>query len=122
MTVHPDGRMTTRFGMPFADSVSVCIQHRGGQPVTVSGSALRADYDWDAGRSMHFHTRWRADLEMNERSSYDLPFVLADGRKALRDRAKTPRAKLGSTSCGCRQIEHTSSQNDFSSGPVLVSS
>jgi hypothetical protein len=79
-TVGGDGRMTSRYVMPFADSARVWAKNRGDQPVTISGSARVAGYDWDEERSMHFYARWRSDGDMNARSPYDLPFVLADGR------------------------------------------
>ena len=79
-TVRGSGRMTSRYVMPFADSAHVWVKNRSDQPVTISGSAQLASYDWDEERSMHFYARWHSEVGMNARSPYDLPFLLADGR------------------------------------------
>jgi hypothetical protein len=81
-TVRPNGRMISRWVMPFADSVRIRIENRGDQPVTVEGSALPMDYAWDPERSMHFRARWRVDHDMvpDPAAVQDIPFVLAQGK------------------------------------------
>lgn len=79
-TVRPDGRMTSRFVMPFADSARVVVENRGDEPVTIGGSVLPAAYTWDDERSMHFRARWRVDHVMSPTAPVDLPFVMADGK------------------------------------------
>ncbi len=81
-SVHPDGTMVCRFVMPFARSVSIRLENRGDQAVSVQGSALPLPFTWDAGSSLHFRARWRADHELvaSNRDVQDLPFLLAHGR------------------------------------------
>jgi hypothetical protein len=80
-TVLPDGRMISRFVMPFQTFVLVRLVNLGEQPVTITGSALVAPYQWDPGRSMHFIARWRVnhDLVADPAAVQDLPFLLAHG-------------------------------------------
>ncbi len=79
-TVQGDGRMTSRFVMPFADSAQVMVRNRGDEPVTVTGSVLPMDYAWDGERSMHFRARWRVDQEIDQTAPFDMPYVLAHGK------------------------------------------
>jgi hypothetical protein len=81
-TVHPDGTMTCRFWMPFQRSVRITLENRGEQPLTVTGSALPADYAWREGRSLHFRARWRVDHDMaaSETLPQDVPYLVARGR------------------------------------------
>ncbi|MEX0720085.1 MAG: glycoside hydrolase family 172 protein [Balneolaceae bacterium] len=78
-TVHADGKMVSRFFMPFKDSASVVIDNKGEQNVHVKGSVNFADYSWNDERSMHFRARWRVDHDMDENFPYDLPFIIAKG-------------------------------------------
>jgi len=80
-TVLPDGRMISRFWMPFETFVLVRLVNLGDQPVTVTGAALVAQYRWDADRSMHFIARWRVnqDLVADPAAVQDLPFLVAHG-------------------------------------------
>lgn len=81
-TVAPEGTMTCRYVMPFAKSLKIVLENRGDQVVTVTGSALPVDYEWDAAKSMHFRARWRIDhgLIANPRAVQDLPFLVANGQ------------------------------------------
>ncbi len=80
-TVLPDGRMISRFVMPFEKLALVRLVNLGDQTVTVTGSALVAPYAWDPDRSMHFIARWRVnhDLVADPEAVQDLPFLLAHG-------------------------------------------
>src|SRR5690606_24055760 len=84
-TVTTDGTMTCRYPMPFAKSMRMTFENRSGQPVRVTGSALRAPYTWDDATSMHFRARWRVnhDLVSSNRASLgaqDMPFLMARGQ------------------------------------------
>jgi len=81
-SVHPDGTMVCRFIMPFAGSLSLRLENRGDQAVSVRGSALPLPFAWDEGSSLHFRARWRVDHELiaSNRDVQDLPFLLAHGR------------------------------------------
>lgn len=80
-SVGSDGRMTCRFIMPFARSLSLVLENRGDQPVRITGEARPAEFAWD-GRAMHFRARWRVDhgLVASGDDVQDLPFLLARGR------------------------------------------
>ncbi|MBN2475308.1 MAG: DUF2961 domain-containing protein [Pirellulales bacterium] len=83
LTVEPDGRMTCRYVMPFGRSCKIRLENRGSQPVTVTGSALPMDHEWDAAASMHFRARWRVDHDLvadGGAGAQDLPFLVAHGR------------------------------------------
>lgn len=83
-TVAPDGTMTSRYVMPFQQSIRVFVENLGTQPVNITGDALPMDYTWDA-RSMHFRARWRVNHELVAsggaiRGVQDMPFLLANGK------------------------------------------
>jgi hypothetical protein len=82
LSVLPDGTMICRFIMPCAERLAIRLENRGGQPISVQGSALPMDYVWDARRSQHFRARWRVDhaLIASNRAVQDLPFLLAQGK------------------------------------------
>ena len=81
-TVQPDGSMTCRFIMPFAKSLKIYIDNKGSQPVTVSGSVLPMDYNWNDATSMHFRARWRVDHNLvadRDNGVQDMPYLIANG-------------------------------------------
>ncbi|UCF34975.1 MAG: DUF2961 domain-containing protein [Phycisphaerales bacterium] len=79
-TVAPDGTMTCRYLMPFESSLKIELDNRGEQPVTVTGSVLPMDYEWNE-RSMHFRARWRVDHGVlgARQAVQDMPFLIANG-------------------------------------------
>ena len=81
-SVFPDGTMICRFVMPFASSLTILLENRGEQSVTVRGEALPLPFEWDEESSLHFRARWRADHELiaSNRDVQDLPFLLAHGQ------------------------------------------
>ena len=81
MKVEPDGAMTCRFVMPFADSVSILAINHSPEPVEVSGKAVVDDYTWDKERSMHFLAQWKVNhnMQVSGRSGFDIPFLMARG-------------------------------------------
>ncbi len=81
-SVLPDGTMICRFIIPCAERLTVRLENRGRQEVSVQGTVLPMDYGWDAHRSLHFRARWRVDhaLIASNRAVQDLPFLLAQGK------------------------------------------
>ncbi|MGD8451877.1 MAG: DUF2961 domain-containing protein [Phycisphaerae bacterium] len=79
-TVSPDGTMTCRYVMPFASSLRIVLENRGGQEVTVAGTACSQPYEWNE-RSLHFRARWRVDHGVlgTHRPPKDMPYVVAQG-------------------------------------------
>ncbi len=82
-SVERDGRMTCRFVMPFAESLSLAFENLGDQAVRVAGEVVPRDFAWDE-RSMHFLARWRVDHDLiaSGEDVQDLPFLLARGKGA----------------------------------------
>jgi hypothetical protein len=80
-TVAPDGTMTCRFPMPFAQSARVEIENRGDQLVMVAGTLLPARTPWDPETSMHFRARWRVDHDLTGSPArvIDMPYLVARG-------------------------------------------
>ena len=81
LTVELDGTMTCRYVMPYRESLVISVENLGHQPVTVMGSALPMEWEWDDERSMHFRARWRVDHELvgDPQHVQDLPFLVAGG-------------------------------------------
>ena len=80
-TVAADGTMTCRYVMPFEKNIEIAFENLGDRGVEVTGEALPVDYEWDAGRSMHFRARWRIDHGLVGWGArvQDLPFLIANG-------------------------------------------
>lgn len=80
-TVEADGTMTSRFVMPFARSMRIVLQNLGRQAVSVEGSVLPIEYNWNDKTSMHFRARWRIDHDLVGAGDavQDLPFLIARG-------------------------------------------
>ncbi|MHC4513890.1 MAG: glycoside hydrolase family 172 protein [Planctomycetota bacterium] len=83
MSVLPDGRMVSRWVMPFRQQVLVEVENWSGQDVLVAGEVDIRDYKWEAGRSMHFFGHWRVDHDLRGqggKGAYDLPYLCAIGK------------------------------------------
>lgn len=80
-SVEPNGDMTCRFVMPFAQSCKIQVENKGDQAVVVSGSVLPVQYAWHE-RSLHFQARWRIDHDLvaDGRRVQDLPYLIAQGQ------------------------------------------
>jgi D-arabinan exo alpha-(1,3)/(1,5)-arabinofuranosidase (non-reducing end) len=81
--VQPNGRMISRYVMPFADSARVVFINKGEEPVEIDCLwALDDTYEWDADRSLHFRARWRIDHDLlgDPQDVKDLAFLLAQGK------------------------------------------
>ncbi|TWT92012.1 Glycosyl hydrolases family 43 [Botrimarina colliarenosi] len=78
-TVESNGRMTSRYVMPYRRSARLAFQNLGDQPVRVTGEASSAHRDWDDARSMHFYARWRMLHDISTPPQFDVPFLFAHG-------------------------------------------
>lgn len=84
-TVASDGTMTSRYVMPFKESLRILVENLGDQSVKVVGEASPMEYTWDDERSMYFRARWRVDHDLvshggDIRGAQDIPFLMAQGR------------------------------------------
>ncbi|MEW6071044.1 MAG: glycoside hydrolase family 172 protein [Planctomycetota bacterium] len=82
LSVAPDGTMTCRWPMPYANRLALALRNGTAQPARVTGAMRCADRDWD-DRSMHFHARWRHEPSLPAREPADLTFLRADGAGRL---------------------------------------
>ena len=85
MTVEPDGRMTSRFVMPFKKNARIVIENMGNEAVTIAGSVSVVKYKWTDGRTMHFRAKWRANHELLalELEPQDIPYLIAQGKGVI---------------------------------------
>ncbi|MFA6127822.1 MAG: glycoside hydrolase family 172 protein [Bacteroidales bacterium] len=81
-TVLEDGRMISRYFMPFRDSVQVIMENMGDQEVTLVTKVVTEPYEWKEGTSMHFRARWRVDHELlaDPRQVKDIPYLMIRGK------------------------------------------
>ncbi|MBN1908619.1 MAG: DUF2961 domain-containing protein [Pirellulales bacterium] len=81
MVVEPDGTMTCRFVMPFAQAAEIRVINRGKQPVELTGQAVVDQYKWDPKKDLHFYAHWRVNHEMQVpgRRGFDIPFAMLRG-------------------------------------------
>ncbi|MBN2507336.1 MAG: DUF2961 domain-containing protein [Verrucomicrobia bacterium] len=78
--VAPDGTMTCRFVMPYADSVRLELVNFTAGPVRLSGTVRLSPWTWD-DRSLHFRAKWRADHDLLAGAGViDLPCLVAIGQ------------------------------------------
>lgn len=85
MSVKRDGTMTCRFKMPFAKTARFVVQNMGAQAARVSGAAVVGEGRWVAGRTMHFHAKWKVDHNVIAGvgdEAMDMPFLVARGQGA----------------------------------------
>lgn len=77
--VDKDGKMRTRWVMPYQNSASFTFHNFGKQKVTVHLEAVIGDWPWDE-RSMHFHCTWRDQTDIPTRPHSDWNYLTASGR------------------------------------------
>ncbi|HPO14312.1 MAG TPA: DUF2961 domain-containing protein [Candidatus Hydrogenedentes bacterium] len=80
-SVAPNGTMTSRYIMPFAQKMHIVFENSGEQTVQIEGDALPMNYTWNKDASMYFCARWRIDHGMigSGARPQDLPFLIANG-------------------------------------------
>lgn len=80
--MQPDGRLTSRWLMPYKKSASVQLISNGGQPLEVSFSATTSAYAWN-DRSLYFHvTHKQEDSVWDAKWDYDVNKVAMNDSKA----------------------------------------
>jgi len=77
--VAADGRMRSRWLMPFERSAEVRLENLAAEPVEVELGLVQGEWAWDA-RSMHFHATWRPDDVVSGASFQDWNFVDVEGQ------------------------------------------
>ncbi|WP_442485711.1 DUF2961 domain-containing protein [Aeoliella sp. SH292] len=78
-SVFEDGRMVSRYVMPFRKSIRIEFENLGDQQVKVRCSASTKPREWDADRTMYFFARWRVTHDMVTAPAVDIPFLVANG-------------------------------------------
>ena len=81
-TVLPDGTMICRFVMPYERSARIMLENLGEQSVSIVGSVLDSEHEWDEERVLFFRARWRVDHDLvaDPEAVQDLPFLVARGQ------------------------------------------
>jgi len=77
-SVAPDGTMTCRFVMPYAQSCKIWLFNTTDAAVDVEGQAVVSPWEWD-DRSLFFRAKWRVDHDLDVDRPFDLPFVFLRG-------------------------------------------
>ncbi|MEI8042964.1 MAG: glycoside hydrolase family 172 protein, partial [Verrucomicrobiota bacterium] len=78
-TVHTNGTMICRWVMPYKQSARVTIANVGERPVKVTMRAITSPWNWD-DRSMHFHSAWHYEADMQTPPHRDWNYVRIAGR------------------------------------------
>lgn len=78
-TVHTNGTMICRWVMPYKKSGRVTIANIGEHPVTVTMRVVTGSWNWD-DRSMHFHSAWHYEADMQTPPHRDWDYVRIAGR------------------------------------------
>jgi len=74
-----DGEMYSHWLMPFKESAVIELVNLSREDATLSGEFAIKDYEW-TDRSMHFHSRWRAQFDVPTRPMQDWNYLTAKGR------------------------------------------
>jgi len=85
ISVHPDGRMVSRWVMPFEQRVRFQFENVSDQPVAIECRATLSPWDWN-DRSLTFRLKWRVEHDLlggPQELVRDLPFLVARGRGRL---------------------------------------
>ncbi|GAA5482485.1 glycoside hydrolase family 172 protein [Haloferula sargassicola] len=78
-TIDADGTLTCRWVMPYRRSGSISIENLGDLPAEVSLEASTKPWSWDAD-SMHFHTAWHSEHDLDTPPVRDWNFARLRGR------------------------------------------
>lgn len=75
-----DGRMLSRWIMPFKKSAKLTIYNHGTQPITLKEFELHhSSWNWDA-RSLYFHADWRVYTKIPSHPRRDLNYITIQGK------------------------------------------
>jgi hypothetical protein len=79
MAVMKDGQLWSRWLMPSEKSGEIEFRNDGDQPVAVIVRAEIKPYQWTP-RSMHFHAKWRQQMQVPTRPMIDWNYLTASGQ------------------------------------------
>jgi hypothetical protein len=79
MSVAKDGWMESRWVMPFRSAATITVANHGTTAVRLHGEITSADYAWSAA-TMHFHAKWRHQLDVPTVPSRTWNCLTAAGR------------------------------------------
>lgn len=82
LSVDRDGRMTSRWVMPFEKEATLELTWHGQGRVAVEGVVEDRPHPWGE-RSMHFHAGWWANFDVPTRPMIDFNYMTAEGRGAF---------------------------------------
>ncbi len=82
MGITEDGRMWSRWVMPFRQSARLELYNLGSQPVRVQVRLAPVEYHWTE-RSMYFHAGWRSERDVPTRPMRDWNYISVQGRGVL---------------------------------------
>ncbi len=75
-----DGRMLSRWIMPFQKKAEIIVHNLGNQSVTIDEMSIaHSDWKWD-DRSMYFHADWRVYPEIASQPHRDLNYITIKGK------------------------------------------
>jgi Protein of unknown function (DUF2961) len=78
-TVATDGKLTSRWVMPYQRTGRLSLQNVGAAPLAVTLEATTAPRQWN-DRSLHFHANWHCQLGMKTRPMVDWNYLDVQGR------------------------------------------
>ncbi|MBV9867270.1 MAG: DUF2961 domain-containing protein [Abitibacteriaceae bacterium] len=78
-TVSEDGRLTSRWVMPYRRSARLALRNVGTKAVTVGLAATTGAWHWDE-RSLYFHANWHGEFNMKTRPMFDWNYLEAQGQ------------------------------------------
>ncbi len=79
LSVTKDGRLESRWFMPFQTAADVRVRNHGGQPVTVRGEIASQPHAW-TDATMLFHAKWRAEFHVPTEPKIDWNYLTARGQ------------------------------------------
>jgi len=79
ISVSKDGRLESRWVMPFEKSAEIRVRNLGKQTVSFTGILLAVPHVW-TGRSMHFHAKWHAAFDVPTEPKFDWNYLTVHGQ------------------------------------------
>lgn len=77
-TATEDGKLTSRWVMPYQRSGRIALRNVGSKPITVSLSVSTASWRWN-DRSLTFHANWHCSVDMKTRPYFDWNYIDIQG-------------------------------------------
>ena len=78
-SVEKDGKLTSRWVMPYGKSARVAIKNHGKRRITVKLAATTSPWQWDE-HSMHFHANWRSQYPIRTMPRSDWNYIQIQGQ------------------------------------------